>query len=177
MEKVVRPLTAVCRLMEASVEEAQDGFRSVYEALQSQSVQPSGSALSLFYKPLAFDPRNARFEVCVPVESVDSFKDTPLVKGKTLPGGLMLSLVHEGAYASIHESYGKLLKGLKKYDVVGPSREVYLVLPDTALPQGEGKASTELQFPVMTKVPAPASAPAKEPVVPSEPPQDETTTP
>ncbi len=167
-EKIVRPQAAICRLMEASVTDAQEGFRSVYQLLADRTIQSTAPALTLFYKPLAFDPKNARYETCVPVASVEGFKDTPLIKGKTLPGGVMLSLVHQGGYHRLHQSYERLFANLDRYDVVGPSREIYLRTPVEDSPDGD-VPSTELQLPVMRKTPPPTAKPDTPRPAPSQP--------
>jgi effector-binding domain-containing protein len=66
-----------------------------------------------------------------------------------LPGGLMASLVHHGAYTRLSQAYGALFQWIEAngYRMAGPNRELYLECGQPVR-QDDETYVTEIQFPV-----------------------------
>jgi len=108
--------------------------RLVQEAASRLCGAPAGRPLAIYYDTV-FDPRSVDVEVVYPVAAGAD---------QTLLPVHVVSLIHHGPYASIHETYAALYAWVGEYGrrQFGPVREVYLSGP------GESPA-TEVQVPLM----------------------------
>jgi DNA-binding transcriptional MerR regulator/effector-binding domain-containing protein len=90
---------------------------------------------------------DADFEACLPI------RQPKLVEGasvRELPGARCVALVHKGPYEQMGRSYAKVLKWIKdrNYNVVLPTREVYLKGPGMIFRGNPKNYVTEIQIPV-----------------------------
>jgi DNA-binding transcriptional MerR regulator/effector-binding domain-containing protein len=90
---------------------------------------------------------DADFEACLPI------RQPKLVEGasvRELPGARCVALVHKGPYEQMGRSYAKVLKWIKdrNYNVVLPTREVYLKGPGMIFKGNPKNYVTEIQIPV-----------------------------
>jgi DNA-binding transcriptional MerR regulator len=71
------------------------------------------------------------------------------IKVYQLPGTTVASVVHHGAYATLHQAYDAISRWLETsgYKIVAPSREVYLHVTQPVR-QDDETYVTEIQFPV-----------------------------
>jgi effector-binding domain-containing protein len=69
---------------------------------------------------------------------------------RVIPGGKIVSLVHQGPYDQLGRSYEKVCAYLrqKNYTVAGPPREIYLKGPGMIFKGDPKKYLTEIQFPI-----------------------------
>lgn len=109
----------------------------------------AGKPLNLYYDE-GFKEEDADIESCVPVREG---KEIPAHEGislRVLPGGKIVSLVHQGPYDQLGRSYEKVCAYLKRknYCVAGPPREVYLKGPGMIFKGDPKKYLTEIQFPI-----------------------------
>ena len=80
----------------------------------------------------------------------------PIRKGKAvegiavreLPGGRCIALLHKGPYEELARSYGKIMAFIKEkgYEIVMPTREVYLKGPGMILRGNPKNYLTEIQM-------------------------------
>jgi effector-binding domain-containing protein len=75
--------------------------------------------------------------------------DGERVKVYELPAATAASIVHNGAYNTLHQAYSAVLKWIDAngYKIVGASREIYLYCPEPVR-QDDPSYVTEIQFPV-----------------------------
>lgn len=104
----------------------------------------SGSSLSLYYDN-EYRDSDADIEACVPVRAA---VEGAGVTCRTLPGGRVVSFIHQGPYEQIGDSYKVLIDHTirDRLCVKGPSREVYLRGPGMIIPRSPKKYLTEIQM-------------------------------
>jgi DNA-binding transcriptional MerR regulator/effector-binding domain-containing protein len=88
---------------------------------------------------------DADFEACMPVrkgKAVDG------VSVRELPGGRCVSLLHKGPYSELSRSYARIMSYIKDkgYEVVLPTREVYLKGPGMIFRGNPRNYLTEIQM-------------------------------
>jgi DNA-binding transcriptional MerR regulator/effector-binding domain-containing protein len=90
---------------------------------------------------------DADFEACLPIRQSKSVEGTSV---RELPAVRCVTLVHKGPYDQMGRSYAKALKRIKekKYEVVLPTREVYLKGPGMIFRGNPKNYVTEIQIPV-----------------------------
>lgn len=115
-------------------------FGKLYRGLGPNA---AGKPFNLYYDE-GYKPENADIESCV------EMKKEKLVKGaevRTLPAGRAVTLIHQGPYDCLHESYEKLFGYLKErgYTHSMPIRELYHKGPGMLLKGNPKKYITELQ--------------------------------
>lgn len=100
--------------------------------------RPAGPPIGLYYDP-EFDPENVDVEVVFPVTARGE---------RILPGAKAASVIHAGPYDTISKTYAAIFAWLNQHghSPVGPSREVYLVGPESKKPPEE--YVTEIQVPI-----------------------------
>lgn len=103
-----------------------------------------GKPLCLYYDN-EYRPEDADFEACMPV-SVEKEVEGILVR--QLPSGQCVSLLHKGPYDELGRSYAKILEyvNVKGYEIVMPTREVYIKGPGMIFKGNPKKYLTEIQF-------------------------------
>jgi effector-binding domain-containing protein len=128
-----------------------DDIGGVYRALHrwagEHGVTPTGKGLTVFVDPPErFDPRSARFEVCLPVEG--AVEGDAEVTVKELPACEVASVTVTGPYGEIPAHYTEMLAWLdyRGWQVGGQPREVYRKRPAGA--GAPGDYETEIQFPI-----------------------------
>lgn len=104
----------------------------------------AGRAFLLHYD-CEYKEEDADFEACFPVrqgKAVDG------ISVRELEGGRCVSLLHQGPYAELGRSYAKLLEYVqaKGYEVVLPTREVYVKGPGMVFKGNPKKYLTEIQM-------------------------------
>lgn len=87
----------------------------------------------------------ADFEACMPVRPT---KDVEGISVRELPAGRCVSLVHQGPYDTLGQSYARIFKFINehKYKAVVPSREVYLKGPGMLFRGNPKNYLTEIQI-------------------------------
>ncbi len=90
---------------------------------------------------------DADFEACMPIRQR---KEVAGISVRELPGGRCVALLHQGPYEQLGRSYAKILQYIKEkgYEVVRPTREVYLKGPGMILQGNPKKYLTEIQMPI-----------------------------
>lgn len=88
---------------------------------------------------------NADFEACMPVRNS---KGVDGISVRELPGGRCVTLLHKGRYEDLGRSYAKILAYIKDkgYEVVMPTREVYLKGPGMIFKGNPKNYLTEIQM-------------------------------
>jgi len=114
----------------------------------------AGKPLMLHYET-EYKENDADFEACVPVRQR---KEVEGIAVRELPAGRCVSLLHKGPYEELSASYAKVLKYVKDhgYNIIMPTREVYLKGPGMIFKGNPRKYLTEIQFPIQS-APGPAA--------------------
>jgi DNA-binding transcriptional MerR regulator/effector-binding domain-containing protein len=103
-----------------------------------------GNAFLLHYDH-EFKEADADFEACMPVRKR---KDVEGVSVRELPGGRCVALMHKGPYEDLGRSYAKILSFIKAkgYEVITPTREVYIKGPGMIFKGNPKNYLTEIQM-------------------------------
>lgn len=103
-----------------------------------------GKPLCLHYDG-EYRENDANFEACMPIRKT---KETEGISVRELPGGRCVSLLHKGPYDKSGRSYAKILEYVKAngYEVILPTREVYLKGPGIILKGNPKNYLTEIQL-------------------------------
>src|SRR5207247_4621314 len=88
---------------------------------------------------------DADFEACMPLKKG---KEVAGISVRELPGGKCVSLMHKGPYNELSRSYAKIVAHIKKkgYEIVMPTREVYVKGPGMIFKGNPKKYLTEIQM-------------------------------
>ena len=88
---------------------------------------------------------DADFEACMPVRKA---KPVEGIDVRELPGGRCVALLHKGPYNELGRSYAKILAFVKEkgYEVLLPTREVYLKGPGMIFKGNPKNYLTEIQM-------------------------------
>jgi effector-binding domain-containing protein len=146
--KEVSPQTVLLLKGESSLETIAKDMGAMFEQLsnymQERGVKPTGPALSLYYTEPGPDWEIA---VAVPVSEDATGKDP--VELTKLPGGNMLSTIHEGPYEKLGETWEAFSSWVKnsEHKLSGPTMEVYLECPPQE--SDPDKFQTELLWPIL----------------------------
>ena len=106
----------------------------------------AGKPLCLYYDG-EYREEDADFEPCMPIRK-------PLQKDglriRELPGRRCVSLVHHGPYEDLGRTYARLFRYIKQrsYELLLPTREVYLKGPGMIFRGNPKKYLTEVQLPI-----------------------------
>ena len=103
-----------------------------------------GKPLCLYYDD-EYRPNDASFEACIPIRRN---KEVEGISVRQLPAGRCVSLLHKGPYGQLGRSYAKILEYVKakEYEIVMPTREVYLKGPGIILKGNPKNYLTEIQM-------------------------------
>ncbi len=87
----------------------------------------------------------ADFEACMPIKKG---KDVAGISVRELPGGRCVSLRHQGPYEELSRSYAKIAAYIKEkgYEIVMPTREIYIKGPGMIFQGNPKKYLTEIQM-------------------------------
>jgi len=104
----------------------------------------NGKALGLYYDN-EYKEKDAEFEACFPIRKG---KDEEGISVRELKGGKCISLIHNGPYEKLSESYNRLFtnvneRGLKK---ILPTREVYIKGPGMIFKGNPRNYLTDIQI-------------------------------
>ncbi len=104
----------------------------------------SGKPFLLHYD-MEYKDDDADFEACFPIRKGTS---TDQVSVRELPGGQGVTLLHKGPYEELSRSYQKILTHIKQqgYEIVSPTREVYIKGPGMIFKGNPKKYLTEIQM-------------------------------
>ncbi len=106
--------------------------------------QINGKAMNLYYDD-EFKEEDAEFEPCFPIRKG---KETESVSIRELKGGLCVSLIHQGSYEKLGDSYGKIFNYINEngYNYSTPTREVYIKGPGFIFKGNPNNYLTEIQI-------------------------------
>lgn len=113
--------------------------------LADKQIKPIGPCFTLYHA----DEPGIDAEVCEPVAETSLPGNETRITVRELPGTEVAATVHRGPYTTLSTAYEALIKWieLNGYQVYTPYREIYLQ-PAGDGKQDDGKAVTEIQFPV-----------------------------
>ena len=106
----------------------------------------NGKPMTLYYDD-EYKDEDADFEPCVPVRKG---KDTDGISVRELKGGRCVTLVHQGPYETLRESYKRLFAYVREkgYTIRRPTREVYRKGPGLIFKGNPKNYLTEIQLPI-----------------------------
>ena len=106
----------------------------------------NGKPMTLYYDD-EYKDEDADFEPCVPVRKG---KDTDGISVRELKGGRCVTLVHQGPYETLRESYKRVFAYVKEkgYTIRRPTREVYRKGPGLIFKGNPKNYLTEIQLPI-----------------------------
>jgi DNA-binding transcriptional MerR regulator len=92
---------------------------------------------------------DADFEACMPLRrqvNVDG------ISVRSLPAGRCISLLHRGPYDQLSHSYAKILSyaKAKRFEILSPTREIYLKGPGMIFKGNPKNYLTEIQLPIQS---------------------------
>ncbi len=126
-----------------------DGFGRVMTFLAEENVHPVGAPFTVFHQAPDGDS-DGDVAMSVPIAasfepSGDSFPDG--ISINEIPEGPTASVMHQGSYANMGESYATLVAWITEHGhtIAGPAREVYMNSPADA---DEADLLTEIFFPI-----------------------------
>jgi len=98
---------------------------------------------------------DADFEACFPIRQGKEVKG---ISVRELPGGQCVSLLHKGPYEELGRSYARILAYVKEngYEVITPTREVYVKGPGILFKGNPKNYLTEIQ--ILVTPPGPPKA-------------------
>jgi effector-binding domain-containing protein len=140
-EKIVEPVLVAGVRMRGKYSDCGKAFGQIGRKFGSKL---NGKAMLLCYDT-EYKEDDADFEPCMPVKKGE---DTDGIKVHELPKAKCVTLVHQGPYETLRNSYEKLFAYIaeKGYELVRPSREVYLKGPGMIFKGNPKKYLTEIQI-------------------------------
>lgn len=107
----------------------------------------SGPGFLLHYDG-EYKEQDADYEVCFPIRK--QVEPRTGMSVRELPGGVFLTLLHKGPYDDLGRSYEKIMREMneREFEIVLPTREVYLKGPGMIFRGNPQKYLTELQMQV-----------------------------
>lgn len=145
-EKILDTLLIAGHRMKGRYPDYGEGIKIVAKAMGRHI---NGKAMSLYYDG-EYKEDDADFEACFPVRKGSS---TDAVSVRELPGGNCVSLIHKGSYEKLNESYHTIFKYIKEkaYEIVLPTREVYIKGPGMIFKGNPNNYLTEIQILIKEK--------------------------
>jgi DNA-binding transcriptional MerR regulator len=140
-EKTLEPLLIAGIRMKGKYSDCSRGYAKIGRAFGRHI---AGKALMLHYD-CEYKENDADFEACMPVRKA---KDVDGVSVREVPGGRCVSLMHKGPYETLSRSYAKITSYIKKkkYEVLMPTREVYIKGPGMIFRGNPKNYLTEIQM-------------------------------
>jgi DNA gyrase inhibitor GyrI len=136
-----------------------DAVTALMKWVTDKQITPAGAPFGLFTDdPAKVKPESLKWMVCVGVpDGTKGDKKAGITVEKMAPQ-MIASTIHAGAYATVGETYGKLMKWVadNKYEIAGPSVEYFTNAPGTP----DSLLKTEVGFVVKEAAPAPESGAA-----------------
>ena len=149
---------------------AGDAVGALMKWIGDKKITPAGAPFGLFMDdPAKVKPESLKWMVCVGVPDGTKGDKKAGIAVVKMPGQMIASTIHAGAYATVGETYSRLMQWVdqNKYEVAGPSVEYYTNpagTPDSLLktevgfvvkamtpPADTGKAPEGKKIPVPTK--------------------------
>jgi effector-binding domain-containing protein len=117
----------------------------VFGLAGQQGVRVAGPAFAIYHSADATEA-DVDLEVGIPVD--EPIEPAGRVAATTIPGGLIATAVHCGAYRDVGPAYQALGEWVQEHghETAGPPREVYLVGPDQV--SDPGALRTEIVWPI-----------------------------
>jgi DNA-binding transcriptional MerR regulator len=145
-EKTVDTLLIAGVRMRGCYSECGKGFAKIGRALGRYI---SGKAFLLHYD-CEFKEDDADFEACMPIRKG---KEVDGISVRELPGGRCVTFMHKGPYPELGRSYALVLSYIKEkgYEVLMPTREVYVKGPGMIFKGNPKNYLTEIQMLVREK--------------------------
>jgi DNA-binding transcriptional MerR regulator/effector-binding domain-containing protein len=142
-EKTLEPLLIAGVRMKGRYSDCGKGFAKIGKALWGSI---SGKCFLLHYDS-EYKEDDADFEACMPIRAAKAVEGISI---RELAGGPCVALLHKGSYEELSRSYAKILAYVKDkgYDIVVPTREVYIKGPGMIFKGNPKKYLTEIQIPV-----------------------------
>ena len=127
--------------MKGRYQECGKGFAKIGKSL---GWYISGKCFLLHYDA-EFKEGGADFEACMPIRKGKAVEG---ISVRELPGGRYVSLLHKGPYEELARSYAKIMAYIKErgYEIVMPTREVYLKGPGMIFKGNPKNYLTEIQI-------------------------------
>jgi len=140
-EKTLAPLLIAGVRMKGRYQHCGQGFSKIGKAFW-RSI--SGPCFLLHYDN-EYKEGDADFEACMPLKKG---KDVAGIAVRELPGGKCVSLLHQGPYDQLSRSYAKIVAYIKEkgYEIVMPTREIYIKGPGMIFKGNPKKYLTEIQM-------------------------------
>jgi DNA-binding transcriptional MerR regulator/effector-binding domain-containing protein len=140
-EKTLAPLLIAGVRMKGRYKDCGQGFAKIGKAFW-RSI--SGPCFLLHYDN-EYKEDEADFEACMPLKKG---KDVAGIAVRELPGGKCVSLLHQGPYDQLSRSYAKIVGYIKEkgYEIVMPTREIYIKGPGMIFKGNPKKYLTEIQM-------------------------------
>ena len=168
--KTTEPMTVAKMAKMGPYAGAGDAVGALMKWIGDKKITPAGAPFGLFMDdPAKVKPESLKWMVCVGVpDGTKGDKKAGVAVEKMAPQ-MIASTIHAGAYATVGETYNKLMKWVadNKYEVAGPSVEYYtnpagtpdsllktevgLVVKAMTPPADTGKAPAGKKVPVPTK--------------------------
>jgi DNA-binding transcriptional MerR regulator/effector-binding domain-containing protein len=140
-EKVLEPMLMAGVRMKGKYSDSGQGFRQIGKNLGRYI---SGKCFLLHYDTECRED-DADFEACMPLRKGKAVAGISI---RELPGGRCISLLHRGPYEELGRSYEKILAFIKEkgYEIIVPTREVYLKGPGMIFRGNPKNYLTEIQM-------------------------------
>jgi len=144
-EKTLGPMLIAGVRMKGRYSECGKGFAKVGRTFGRHI---AGKPMLLHYDS-EYREEDAEFEACMPIRKG---KKADGISTRELPGGPCVSLLHKGPYEQLGRSYAAILQYIKEkgYEIVMPTREVYLKGPGMIFKGNPKNYLTEIQILVKT---------------------------
>jgi len=100
-------------------------FQRLLRLLRDHRVRPDGPMMSIFFEEPTHASEHPKSEAAVPV--LGDLRPDAELRVRDLPPCTVASLIHDGPYAHLSESYAVLFDWIRenRYERCGPVREVY----------------------------------------------------
>jgi DNA-binding transcriptional MerR regulator/effector-binding domain-containing protein len=154
-EKLLDPVLIAGVRMKGRYSECGKGFAKIGRAFGRHI---SGKCFLMHYDS-EYKEDDADFEACMPIRKG---KEVDGITVRELPGGRCVTLLHKGPYQELSRSYAKILTYIKEqgYEIVIPTREVYLKGPGIIFKGNPKNYLTEIQVQITASAPAPGTPPS-----------------
>lgn len=140
-EKHLDPILIAGVRMKGKYSDCGQGFAKIGKKLGSYI---NGKPLNLYYDG-EYRENDVDFEACMPVKKT---VDAEGISIREIPGGQCVTLLHKGPYEQLGRSYEKIMQYIKGkgYEIILPTREIYLKGPGMIFKGNPEKYLTEIQM-------------------------------
>lgn len=140
-EKELETILIAGYRMRGKYQDVGQGISRLYKKLGPQI---NGKAMTLYYDS-EYKEADADFEPCFPVRKG---KDEDGISVRELKGGKCVSLIHQGTYETLGDSYQKIFNYLREkgYQTLLPTREIYIKGPGWIFKGNPNNYLTEIQI-------------------------------